>query len=91
MVTKTKTQRVKKSTSKNRTKRAGSNKKKLIFMDAPGYKMYSTKEEFLQNVRDLNMEKMYLRRKGDPRGVPKGKIRMNDLKGWMKLAGAVWK
>jgi hypothetical protein len=91
MVTKTKKQRVKKSTSKNRTKRAGSNKKKLIFIDAPGYKMYSTKEEFLRDVHALNMEKMYLRRKGDPPGVPKGKIRMDDLKGWMKLVGAVLK
>jgi hypothetical protein len=35
-------------------------------------------------------DRIYLRRKGDPKGVPVGKIKMRDLPSWMQFANAIW-
>jgi len=35
-------------------------------------------------------DRIYLRRNGDPKGVPVGKIKMRDLPSWMQFANAIW-
>lgn len=49
-----------------------------------------TKAEFLSIMTGQFPEKLYVRRKGDPKGIPVGKIRMNDVQGWMEFADAHW-
>lgn len=49
-----------------------------------------TRAEFMYIMTGQFPEKIYLRRIGDPKGVPPGKIRMRDLNGWMEFADAHW-
>ena len=64
-----------------------------IYIKAPGYKItgYHTKGEFLDIVQYQPMAKVWRRFKGDPPGVPAGKLKKDDIKGWMTLVGAVYK
>ena len=65
----------------------------MIFMDAPGYKAggYHTKKEFLDIVHYQHRDRIYYRMRGDPPGVPPGRLRKDDIAGWMDLVGAVYK
>ena len=49
-----------------------------------------SKTEFLNIMWGEFPDKMYLRRKGDPKGIPDGKIKMRDLHGWMQFTTAIW-
>ena len=62
-------------------------------MDAPGYKAggYHTKKEFLDIVRYQDGDRVYYRMRGDPPGVPPGRLRKDDLTDWMDLVGAIYK
>jgi len=49
-----------------------------------------SKTEFLHIMWGLFEDRIYLRRNGDPKGVPVGKIKMRDLPNWMQFANAIW-
>jgi hypothetical protein len=61
-----------------------------IYIKAPGFRIdgLHTKTEFLRIVQNEFSDRLYRRMKGDPPGVPIGKIKKDDLKSWMKLVGA---
>jgi hypothetical protein len=66
-----------------------------IYCDRHGFRMdcLHTKAQFLRIVwfSDEFWEIRYWRRNGDPPGyVPPGKLRKNDLDGWMLHTGAYW-
>jgi hypothetical protein len=46
-----------------------------------------TKAEFLHIMRNQHAEVVYWRRRGEL-GIPEGKIRHNDLAGWIQFSGA---
>jgi hypothetical protein len=48
-----------------------------------------TKEDFLRIMRNENPDIVYWRMKGDV-GVPQGKLKKDDIDGWIALAGATW-
>ena len=48
-----------------------------------------TKEEFLNIVHVQFIDHYYGRQKGD-RFIPDGKIKGDDIEGWMELVGATW-
>lgn len=49
-----------------------------------------TKKEFLDIMQLYFPEHTYLRRKGDPKGVPPGRYKSDDINGWMQFANAQW-
>lgn len=48
------------------------------------------KKQFLQEARDSISEHLYYRRRGDPPGIPPGKVKKYDVTGWMRVLGAQW-
>jgi len=63
---------------------------KKIFWTGIGSKEdgFHTKEEFLKIMRNQYPEVVYWRFKGDPPGIPEGKLKKDDINGWMHFAGA---
>ena len=49
-----------------------------------------TKTQFLRDARSAISEHLYWRQRGDPPGVPPGKVKRNDMEGWMRILGARW-
>jgi hypothetical protein len=47
-----------------------------------------TNIEFLRIMNVNFPHKVYVRRNGDPKGCPIGKLRINDIEGWMSFANA---
>jgi hypothetical protein len=48
-----------------------------------------TKKEFLRLVRGAHPEAIYWRRRGDTI-IPEGKLKRNDIEGWIEIADAKW-
>ena len=49
-----------------------------------------TKAEFINVMTGQFPENVWVRRKGDPPGVPQGKYKTNDVAGWMEFGNAHW-
>ena len=65
---------------------------RMIYYTGPGCRcdFLHSKQDFLNTVTAQFPETVYLRRKGDPKGIPPGKIKSGDLPGWMIFTNAHW-
>jgi len=65
-----------------------------IYLERDGFRMDNihTKKQFLRLIRNSYefMNIIYRRRHGDLPGVPVGRLRKEDIEGWMELLGATW-
>jgi len=63
---------------------------KKIHWTGPGSKQdgLHTQAEFLWIVRMEYPERVYIRQRGDPRWIPEGRWKKNDLPKWMAFVGA---
>lgn len=82
-----KTKKTKRRNRHNKTKMPGK-----IFYAGIGCNVnhLHTKKEFLDIMQLYFPEHTYLRRKGDPKGVPAGRYKSDDINGWMQFANAQW-
>ncbi len=66
-------------------------KKTRIYWTGPGSKTdgIHTKKEFISLVRNMYPDHVYRRMRGDT-GVPPGKFKDTDIRGWMGFVNASW-
>jgi hypothetical protein len=81
-------------TSKNRIRKKATRKRRMrqIYYTGIGCRadFIHTKEQFINVMTGQFPEHVWVRRKGDPPGIPQGKYKTNDVTGWMEFGNAHW-